>query len=140
MTDRKIAWIIYVLLFVLLLGTTSVSLKINHQAWTHDNREPVPTVTEPLTIRQKAKAWTLQRIGKREWKCADNIIERESRWIPNLWNSQGSSAYGLGQLKESYRWTKNKPMKQYIKAVEYMIYRYDTMCGAWRFWQRNGWY
>lgn len=140
MTDRKITWIIYTLLFVLLLGTTSVSLKINHQAWTHDNRQPVPTVKEPLTIRQKAKAWTLQRTGKREWKCADNIIERESRWIPNLWNSQGSSAYGLGQLKESYKWTKNKPMKQYIKAIKYMIYRYDTMCNAWKFWQRNGWY
>lgn len=94
----------------------------------------------PEYVRSQARIWFLQREHLDEWECIDEIIHRESRWIPNLWNSQGSSAYGLGQVKESYPYTHNKPMKQFIRAVKYAIYRYGTMCAALDAHNRQGWY
>lgn len=103
-------------------------------------RNPVDNSPKLPTIRDKAKLWFLQREHLDEWKCIDEIIYRESRWIPNLWNSQGSSAYGLGQVKESHLYTHNKPMKQFIRAVKYAIHRYGTMCAALDAHNRQGWY
>lgn len=94
----------------------------------------------PPTIRKHAKTWFLKRSGMREWGCISGIIYRESRWIPNLWNSQGSEAYGLGQVKGSHKYTANKPMKQFKVAVKYAITRYGTLCKAKQFHDQNGWY
>jgi hypothetical protein len=87
-----------------------------------------------------AKYWIKDRGHLEDWKYIDYIIYKESRWIHSLWNSQGSSAYGLGQLKGSYEWTKNKPMKQFKKAIAYMLYRYGTFEEAYIFHKKNGWY
>jgi hypothetical protein len=95
---------------------------------------------KPSTVRDQAKLWMLQRIHLEEWQCMDKIIHAESRWIPNLWNSQGSSAYGLGQVKGSHKYTADKPMKQFKVAVKYAIYRYGTLCRAWQAHQSQGWY
>lgn len=104
------------------------------------------------TIRKRAKLWTLQRIHLAQWRCIDTIIYRESRWIPSLFNTQSNTnehsteqqqhetAYGLGQVKGSYKYTKNKPMKQYKRAVKYMIARYDTFCRAKAHHDKWGWY
>lgn len=94
----------------------------------------------PPTVRDHAKVWMLKRIHLKEWQCMDKIIYAESRWIPNLWNSQGSSAYGLGQVKGSHKYTAGKPMKQFKVAVKYAIYRYGTLCRAWQAHQSQGWY
>lgn len=94
----------------------------------------------PEYVRSQARIWFLQREHLDEWKCIDTIIHRESRWIPNLWNSQGSNAYGLGQVKESYPYTHNKPMKQFIRAVKYAIHKYGTMCKALTHHDQHGWY
>ena len=99
-----------------------------------------PVDNSPAYVRKQAKLWFLQREHLDEWQCIDEIIYRESRWIPNLWNSSGSSAYGLGQVKESYPYTKNKPMKQFIRAIKYAIYRYGTLCNALEVHNRQGWY
>jgi hypothetical protein len=95
---------------------------------------------KPSTVRDQAKLWMLQRIHLEEWQCMDKIIHAESRWIPNLWNSQGSSAYGLGQVKGSHKYTADKPMKQFKVAVKYVIARYGTPCKGWSFHQKMGWY
>lgn len=94
----------------------------------------------PSTVRDQAKLWMLQRIHLEEWQCMDKIIYAESRWIPNLWNSQGSDAYGLGQVKGSHKYTAGKPMKQFKVAVKYAIARYGTLCRAWKAHQSKGWY
>lgn len=102
-------------------------------------RNPVDN-SKKLSIRQKAKLWITNRGHLEDWKYIDYIIHAESRWIPNLWNKQGSSAYGLGQLKNSYKWTKNQPMKQFIKAIRYMLYRYETFERAYNHHKAKGWY
>ena len=107
---------------------------------TPPKRYPIALTQDPEYVRSQARIWFLQREHLDEWQCIDEIIHRESRWIPNLWNSQGSSAYGLGQVKESYPYTHNKPMKQFIRAVKYAIHRYGTMCKALDAHNRQGWY
>lgn len=92
------------------------------------------------TLKQKAKRWLLQRIHKAEWLCIKEVIYRESRWIPNLWNSQGSSAYGLGQVKGSYHYTKNKPMKQFKVAVRVAIHKHGTLCNTLKHHNQYGWW
>lgn len=102
-------------------------------------RKPVDNSAK-LSIRAKAKLWIKERGHLEDWKYIDYIIYEESRWIPNLWNQQGSTAYGLGQLKNSYKWTKNKPMKQFVKAIRYMLYRYKTFEAAYKHHKAKGWY
>lgn len=96
--------------------------------------------TYVLTIRQRAKRWTLKRIHLQEWRCMDEIIRRESRWIPDLHNTQGSGAFGLGQVKGSEHYTAGKHLKQYKVAVRYAIHKHGTLCNALRFHNSNGWY
>lgn len=102
-------------------------------------RYPITYAKAP-TVRQTAKVWLLQRIHLQEWRCIDEIIHRESRWIPNLYNTQGSGAYGLGQVKGSDKYTANKPLKQFKVAVKYAIARYGTLCAAKRWHDTRGWY
>lgn len=94
----------------------------------------------PLSLKQKAKKWMLARTDKKEWLCIKKIVHRESRWIPNLWNAQGSDAYGLGQVKGSYHYTKNKPFKQFVVAVRVAIHKHGTLCKALKHHDLHGWY
>jgi len=99
-------------------------------------------VSESELVRANARIWFHQNIDgyHNEWLCIDEIIHRESRWIPNLWNSQGSTAYGLGQVKGSHSYTHNKPLKQFKVAMKYTIHKYGTPCKALAHHDQHGWY
>jgi len=99
-------------------------------------------VSESDYVRAQARIWFHQNIDgyHAEWICIDEIIHRESRWIPNLWNTQGSEAYGLGQVKGSYHYTHGRPIKQFKVAIKYAIHKYGTMCKALAAHDRQGWY
>ena len=103
-------------------------------------RKPVDNSPKYVdNIRLQAKLWFLQREHLDEWKCIDEIIYRESRWTVNAQNPT-TSAFGLGQVKNSKPYTYNKPMKQFIRAIKYAIYRYGTLCNALEAHNRQGWY
>jgi hypothetical protein len=99
-------------------------------------------VSESELVRANARIWFHQNIDgyHNEWLCIDEIIYRESRWIPNLWNSQGSTAYGLGQVKGSHHYTHNKPLKQFKVAVRVAIHKHGTLCNALAHHDQHGWY
>ena len=99
-------------------------------------------VSESDYVRAQARIWFHQNIDgyHKEWVCIDEIIYRESRWIPNLYNTQGSGAYGLGQLKGSDKWTANKPLKQFKAAIKYGVGRYGTLCAGLDFHNQHGWW
>lgn len=98
-------------------------------------------ITKP-TLRDHAKMWLLINHDGyySEWLCIDEIIHRESRWIPDLYNTQGSGAFGLGQVKGSDKYTKGKHLKQFKIAVRYAIHKYDTLCAALDHHNQHGWY
>lgn len=103
---------------------------------------PLGYKTDPEYVRSQARIWFHTHIDgyHEEWVCIDEIIHRESRWIPNLHNSQGSTAYGLGQVKDSHHYTKNKPILQFKVAIRYAIHKYGTMCAALQHHDEHGWY
>lgn len=118
--------------------TTEKSLKVQAASVSKAATHQAPL--RDASIKLRAKYWTLQRTHLKEWRCMSYIIYKESRWIPNLHNTQGSGAYGLGQVKGSYKYTANKPLRQYITAVKYAIARYGTLCRAKHAHVRQGWY
>jgi len=105
-------------------------------------RYPIALIQDPEYVRSQARIWFHQNIDgyHEEWLCIDEIIYRESRWIPNLYNTQGSGAYGLGQVKGSDKYTKNKPLLQFKVALRYAIHRYGTPCAALKEHNKQGWY
>ena len=97
-----------------------------------------PTVTQ---LKTYALGYISGKIGPSkaasQFACFDKIIYRESRWKHT---AQNGRYYGLGQLANSKARHRGKPYLQVRAAYKYMVHRYDSPCGAWSFWKRNGWY
>ena len=124
------------------VGQVVASPKIAGQDAPHTTPKRDTIVSESELVRANARIWFHQNIDgyHTEWLCMDEIIHRESRWIPNLYNTQGSGAYGLGQVKGSDKYTKNKPLQQFKVALRYAIHKYGTPCNALTHHNQYGWY
>ncbi|WP_031476357.1 transglycosylase SLT domain-containing protein [Streptomyces bicolor] len=80
-----------------------------------------------------------------QYQCFSNIVDHESDWNVNATNAS-SGAYGLVQALPGNKmasagsdWQTN-PATQIKWGLDYMKERYGSPCGAWSFWQSNGWY
>ncbi|MFE7272220.1 transglycosylase SLT domain-containing protein [Streptomyces sp. NPDC057623] len=80
-----------------------------------------------------------------QYQCFSKIVDHESDWNVNATNSS-SGAYGLVQALPGNKMAsagsdwKTNPATQIEWGVDYMKDRYGSPCGAWNFWQSNGWY
>ncbi|MDN3297868.1 transglycosylase SLT domain-containing protein [Streptomyces ficellus] len=80
-----------------------------------------------------------------QYQCFSNIVEHESGWNPSATNAS-SGAYGLVQALPASKMSsagsdwKTNPATQIEWGLDYMNDRYGSPCGAWNFWQANGWY
>jgi Transglycosylase SLT domain len=79
-----------------------------------------------------------------QFGCLDNIWSRESGWNYQAQNASG--AYGIPQALPGSKmasagsdWQTN-PATQIRWGLGYIKSMYGTPCGAWAFWQNNGWY
>ena len=73
------------------------------------------------------------------WKqthCFIAIVNKESRWNPSARNG---SHYGLGQMRSQHYRTLD-PYRQMDSTIKYIKHRYGSMCNAWRFHQKKGYY
>ena len=73
------------------------------------------------------------------WKqthCFIAIINKESRWNPYAVNG---SHYGLGQMRSQHYRTLD-PYRQMDSTINYIKHRYGSMCNAWAFHQKKGYY
>lgn len=73
------------------------------------------------------------------WKqthCFIAIINKESRWNPSARNG---SHYGLGQMR-SQHYRNLDAYRQMDSSINYIKKRYGSMCNAWRFHQKKGYY
>lgn len=102
------------------------------------------TTTDPREIArqmmQNKYGW-----GDDQFRCYDNIIMRESRWITTADNPH-SSAYGIPQALPGSRmasagadWRTN-PATQITWGLGYVKSRFGTPCAAWAFKRAHGWY
>jgi hypothetical protein len=80
-----------------------------------------------------------------QYTCFSSIVDHESSWDYTATNPY-SGAYGLMQALPGSKmstagadWQTN-PATQIEWGLMYMDDRYGGPCGAWDFWQANGWY
>ncbi|MFE9770512.1 transglycosylase SLT domain-containing protein [Streptomyces sp. NPDC005931] len=93
-----------------------------------------------------AQATAKKMIGNSaQYQCFSKIVQHESNWDVNATNAS-SGAYGLVQALPASKmasagadWRTN-PATQIEWGLDYMKDRYGSPCGAWNFWQSNGWY
>jgi hypothetical protein len=81
-----------------------------------------------------------------QWSCLDALWTRESHWETEVWNYQGSGAYGIPQSLPASKMASAGPDWQTNAATQirwglsYIAGRYSTPCGAWSHETENGWY
>jgi len=75
-------------------------------------------------------------INYKQYICLSKIINKESRWNPKAVNG---SHYGLGQMKSKH-YRNLDPYRQIDSTIKYITNRYGSMCNAWRFHERHGFY
>ncbi|CAL9549311.1 lytic transglycosylase domain-containing protein [Streptomyces sp. enrichment culture] len=93
-----------------------------------------------------AQATAKKMIGNSaQYQCFSRIVQHESNWDVRATNAS-SGAYGLVQALPASKmasagsdWRTN-PETQIEWGLDYMKDRYGSPCGAWDFWQSNGWY
>jgi uncharacterized protein YabE (DUF348 family) len=79
--------------------------------------------------------------GSSQWGCLQTLWDHESGW--NVHASNPSGAYGIPQAlpgsKMGTGWQDDAAV-QIRWGLGYIKSRYGTPCGAWGYWQANGWY
>lgn len=103
--------------------------------------------TAPAPSPGTAKAIAKQMLTARGWgtdqyDCLVTLWNNESGWRVNATNSS-SGAYGIPQAlpgsKMGPGWQTDATV-QIRWGLGYIASRYGTPCGAWSYWQANGWY
>jgi len=82
-----------------------------------------------------------------QYYCLSQIIKRESGWSTTAYNA-GSGAYGIPQALPGSKMSVAGPdwATSAYTQLKWMIHfyieggHYRTPCGAWAFWESNGWY
>jgi uncharacterized protein YabE (DUF348 family) len=106
---------------------------------------PPPITVDPGSAQAIAKKLAAQRgWGDDQFSCLFQMWTNESNWRVNAENPSG--AYGIPQALPGDKmaaygadWQTN-PTTQIKWGLDYIAGRYDTPCGAWDFWQANGYY
>ena len=75
-------------------------------------------------------------INYKQTQCLIAIIHKESRFNPQAKNG---SHFGLGQMR-SQHYRNLDPYRQIDATIKYINVRYGSMCNAWRFHGKNGFY
>ena len=82
--------------------------------------------------------------GDDQFYCLVQMWDRESGWRVHAANPSG--AYGIPQALPGYKMSSAGPdwqdnaTTQITWGLGYIAGRYGTPCGAWSWWQANGWY
>jgi len=75
-------------------------------------------------------------INYEQFICLSKIIYKESRWNPNAITG---SHYGLGQMRSKH-YRNLDPYRQIDATILYIKGRYGSMCKAWEFHKKKGYY
>jgi hypothetical protein len=108
----------------------------------------VPSVPPPSPGTARSIAYSM--LSSYGWKpstqfgCLDNLWSRESGWSVTAENASG--AYGIPQALPGSKMATAGPNWQTNATTQikwglgYIQGRYGDPCGAWSFWEANGWY
>ena len=95
------------------------------------------TPAEATTRTDYLKLYAHSRvINYEQFICLSKIIYKESRWNPQASNG---SHYGLGQMRSKH-YRNLDPYRQIDATILYIKGRYGSMCKAWEFHKKKGYY
>lgn len=109
-----------------------------------------PVISAPIPSPGTAEAIAYQLLpafgfnAKTQYSCLYPMWMRESGWSVTAANASG--AYGIPQALPGWKMASAGPNWQTNATTQikwglgYIKGRYGTPCGAWSFWQANGWY
>jgi hypothetical protein len=133
-----------------------------------NNTPPLPTaqaIERPLEIAPrpaKVIPWTVARSqsyarlasldydwGSDQYACLKALWTKESNWRHRAFNRTPVYQYRDGKRVRLHAGgipqilgldPKMHPMEQIDRGLAYIDSRFASPCGAWRFWQKKGWY
>lgn len=98
----------------------------------------------PPLMSVNAKEVAKELFDTKQYSCLAKLIGKESAWKSEAQNPT-STASGLGQLLDSTydrlgMEKSNSGVAQLVATLSYIHRRHVTPCGAWKHFQKNGWY
>ena len=113
---------------------------------TFSSSAPSAPAPSPGTAKAIARDLVAQRgWGDAQYNCLVVLWDNESSWNVHASNPY-SGAYGIPQALPGSKMStagpdwQNNARTQITWGLGYIADRYGTPCGAWSFWQANGWY
>jgi hypothetical protein len=110
--------------------------------------KPAPVGAAPSGSLQAYAQYLLNKVGLGgQFGCLNLVINRESGWRVEVWNTGGSGAYGIGQALPAgkmavagadYMTSGYTQLRWMID--DYIVPQYTTPCGAWAHEVAMGWY
>ena len=98
----------------------------------------------PPLMSVNAKEVAKDLLNPEQFLCLTKLIGKESAWNPKAENPT-STASGLGQLLDSTASSlgmkkSDSAVSQLVATLSYISRRHSHPCGAWKHFQKKGWY
>lgn len=98
----------------------------------------------PPLMSVNAKEVAKDLLNPEQFLCLTKLVGRESAWNSKAQNPT-STASGLGQLLDSTASSlgmkkSDSAVSQLVATLSYISRRHSTPCGAWKHFQRKGFY
>jgi hypothetical protein len=97
---------------------------------------PLPAYGATYSVDQLRLYAHSRILNYEEFRCFDKIIIKESRYN---YKARNGSHYGIGQMRSVYYQSKD-PYTQIDLTIKYTIKRYKTICNAYAFHLKHGYY
>ena len=111
---------------------------------TTEQAVPIVYKDRPPLLSVNAKEVAKDLLNKEQFLCLTKLIGKESAWNPKAQNPT-STASGLGQLLDSTASSlgmkkSDSAVSQLVATLSYISRRHSHPCGAWKHFQKKGWY
>ena len=97
---------------------------------------PMPAYSSPYSVDQLRLYLHSRVINFNEFICMDKIIIKESNYN---YLARNGSHYGIGQMRSKYYQSKD-PYTQIDLTIAYTLKRYKSLCNAYAFHLKRGYY
>jgi hypothetical protein len=111
---------------------------------TTEQAVPIVYKERPPLMSVNAKEVAKDLLNPEQFLCLTKLVGRESAWNPKAENPV-STASGIGQLLDSTASSlgmkkSDSAVSQLVATLSYISRRHSHPCGAWKHFQKKGWY
>jgi hypothetical protein len=111
---------------------------------TTEQAVPIVYKERPPLMSVNAKEVAKDLLNPEQFVCLTRLVGRESAWNPKAQNPT-STASGIGQMLNSTVSSlgmkkSDSAVSQLVATLSYISRRHSHPCGAWKHFQKKGWY